>query len=417
MNEADFELGEALLGKKTKLTFNSYTLWDSLNLSKTAAGQPIPNVDNIARILSGLEQYKHMVWYDSFHHKFRTAEDGKVRDWKDVDDVNLTRIMQSDVGISKVSVETVRHAIQSHAHANMQNEPLDWLNSTPAWDGIERMQHFFSDCFGAEENVYTQAVSRNFWLGLVARIVEPGVKLDTMVTLEGPQGNKKSSALNIIGGKWFTECHESVKNKDFYLIIQGHLIVELAELDSLGQAETTRVKAMLSNRMDNFRSPYGRLPEKYPRQCVFVGSTNEETYHRDIANRRHWPIKTGNIRLDLIAEHREQLFAEAYAVIQKYGIWTEKNHDGVSFWEVPLLAKDEQEKRRIAEIWEDPIKEFLQFKNEITITDILTDCLKIEIGKQDRHHQGRVAHCLRVAGWDRNRVSRFGKLIWVWVPK
>ena len=70
-------------------------------------------------------------------------------------------------------------------------------------------------------NDYHAQVGANFLIGMVARALRPGCKVDTMPVLEGAQGIFKSTALAILGGKWFAEVHQSIDSKDFYLALSG----------------------------------------------------------------------------------------------------------------------------------------------------------------------------------------------------
>lgn len=271
------------------------------------------------------------------------------------------------------------------------------------------MAQFFPDYLGADKNEYTEAVSRNFWVGMVARVFNPGCKNDHMVVLEGPQGVGKSMALSSIGGKWHTESAEAFGSKDFYQGLHGKMIVEIAELDSFSKAEVTRVKQVVTARHDRFRASYARLAMDYPRQCIFVGTTNELNYLRDSTGaRRFWPIKCGNIRIDQINSDREQLFAEAYQLYKS----------GARWHIVPAsLASEEQENRYQHDEIEVAVTEYLEGKAFIIMRDLAKDHLKIDDARFDKRVQLRLGAILRRFGWESRRESVGGKQLRVWAPK
>lgn len=56
------------------------------------------------------------------------------------------------------------------------------------WDGQRRANVWMTTRLDAELNSYTQAIGQMFLISLVARIFEPGCKVDYMPVFEGPQG-------------------------------------------------------------------------------------------------------------------------------------------------------------------------------------------------------------------------------------
>jgi putative DNA primase/helicase len=255
------------------------------------------------------------------------------------------------------------------------------------------------------------AVSKNFWVGMMARAFRPGCKNDYMVVLEGPQGVGKSMSLNCIGGKWHTESTESIGSKDFYQNLHGKLIVEIAELDSFSKAEVTRVKQVITNPVDRLRLSYGRTSQDFPRQCVFVGTTNESSYLRDATGaRRFWPVKCGQIKIDQINHDRKQLFAEAYKCLQ----------DGATWHNVPYgKATRVQEERYQADEIEVNIKEYAEGKQYIVMAEFALDHCKLSHDRFDKRFQIRVANILHRMGWEpRRETIASGKgQTRVWMPK
>lgn len=387
---------------------SAQAIWDQLGIQTTQQGNPITNIDNCMRILNGWPAFQDLVWYDEFHQRYFTKWNTEtVREWADIDTLNLTVILQREFGFLRIEDSTVGKSVLAMANQRVRNEPRDWMDSL-AWDGVERISTFFIDAMGVEPGAYTHAVSHNFWISMVARIFRPGCQVDNMVILEGKEGIFKSKSLEAIGERWYMNAHEQVTSKDFFMSLQGKLIVELSELDSFSKAEGTRIKQVITCRTDRYRAPYGRASQDNPRMSIFVGSTNERHYLRDNTGaRRFWPLTVKRIDLDLIKRDREQLFAEAVS----------KFKSGENWYEMPgSETASVQEDRRQFDEWENGVSEFLMGKNSVMLADVANH-LGVERGRLDVQTQRRIGGLIRRLGWERLRVRRDAfTLAWVWVP-
>ncbi|MDE6426814.1 MAG: virulence-associated E family protein, partial [Ruminococcus sp.] len=106
-----------------------------------------------------------------------------------------------------------------------------------------------------------------------------------------------------------------------------------------------RSKQAIASQHDFYRKPYGRNPEQRPRQCVFLGTTNNYDFLKDeTGDRRYYPIdvnipkSTRNIDKDLTPEYIAQLWAEA---VQLY-----RNGQGIYIQDSQVLALAQQEQRK-----------------------------------------------------------------------
>ena len=389
-----------------------FAMWEKMGLCTTKNGQPIMNSDNVVRILEGDENFKGQIWYDTFHNCMFTQFDlitmrklDAPRPWIDRDDLQLLLYIQRHLGLVKMTKELVICGISTYAACHEKNEVQDWLNSL-TWDGKARLETFLERALGLNESRYIRAVSRNWFLSIAARIIEPGCKVDTMLILQGEQGSKKSSMLSIIGGKWFAEVSTSIDSKDFYLDLQGKLIIEISEMAAFSRATEEARKKMLTQQADRYRTPYGRISQDHPRQCVFAGSTNEDGFLGDPTGaRRYWPTSCKNIDLDLVRAEREQVFAEALALFKVYQR-TRDEKDG--WW---LMPADElaaiHEKFRLYDDLEEPLLAWINKepgREELSFNDMVYEALSLPAGKIDLPLQRRIGKILRGLGWSSKAV-------------
>lgn len=363
----------------------------AVDLAKSRNGVAKVNMLNVTKILAVIPNICDALWFDEFYQRIRTKQNGVIREWIDMDDIEVQHFIQEQYRLD-VSLKTVQGGVEWYANNNKKNEPKDWMESL-SWDGCRRLEHFFVDCLGATEDEHVKAASKNWWIAMVARVYRPGCKFDNMVVLEGEQGKFKSSALELIAGQWFSASNESIETKDFLQSLSGKLIIEIAELDSFSRANIKGIKRVLSTRVDTYRPSYGRRAQDFRRQCVFVGTTNEDQYLEDATGgRRFWPIQTGDIDLDLIAQHRDQLFAEAVFRFKANETW----------WIMPRLTLDIQEGRRRHDSWEHSLAEYLtknDAKDHFRSGELALGALQIDPGDFDKAKQMRLAAAMKSLNW------------------
>ena len=187
-----------------------------------------------------------------------------------------------DALLGVVSSERVYHPVKEY---------LDGLS----WDGVERLDTLLIDYLGAEDTPYVRAVTRKTFVAAVARIYEPGIKFDSILVLNGPQGIGKSTFFARLGREWYSDslAISDMKDKTAAEKLQGYWILELGELAGIRKMDVETVKSFVTRTDDKYRHAYGVNVESHPRSCVIVGSTNSDGgFLRDITgNRRFWPVR------------------------------------------------------------------------------------------------------------------------------
>jgi predicted P-loop ATPase len=282
------------------------------------------------------------------------------------------------------------------------------------WDGTPRIGDWLGTYLGASRSDYTAVIGGMFLVSMMARVFEPGSKVDHMIVLEGAQGTLKSAACRILGADWYSDNLPDVTSgKDASQHLRGKWLIEVSEMHAMNRAEAAQLKAFITRTTERYRPSYGRQEVIEPRQCVFIGTTNRDVYLRDeTGGRRFWPVKTGTIRIDALERDRDQLFAEA---VVRY-------REGASWWpstdaERELIAP-EQSARYEADAWEENIADHLTTQTKVTIGDIARNALHIETRSIGTAEQRRIAAALERLGWRRERSD--GKTDWQgkrwWVP-
>ena len=333
-------------------------------------------------------------------HEWTETDTTRLATWLQRHDVDI-RVNRVLPVVGMVAAEQEVHPVRNYLRAQV-------------WDGRKRIDTWLGTYLGVDlspagpggADRYAREVGAKWLISAVARVMEPGCKVDTALVLEGEQDLGKSTAGEILAGvAWFAEHGRDMSSKDAAQNLCGKWILELGELASLSRSSVDDVKAFMSRRIDHYRPSYGRIARDVPRQCVFIGTTNRDDYLQDeTGNRRFWPIEVRKVDLEGLRRDRDQLWAEAVA----------RYDQGEPWWldkEVSRLAAEEQRARVTQDPWHHRVMVYCeQHRLEGVRTDeILKDALFIDYGKHDRIAQRRVTAILKLEGWNRGKVLVGGK--------
>jgi hypothetical protein len=348
-------------------------------------------------------------------------------------DVTAIQEMLQWSGLRSLSKDTVHQGVLKCARERAFHPVRDYLKALQ-WDGTPRLATWLNIYTGAEPNAYHERIGTMFLVSMVARIFDPGCRADHMIVLEGPQGIMKSTLCKVLGDKWFSDGMPNLNNdKDVSQHLRGKWLIEVAEMHAMSKHDVSLLKSFISRTTERYRPSYGRLEVIEPRQCIFIGTSNKDTYLRDeTGGRRTWPVVTTVIDIDALVRDRDQLFAEA---VKLY-------HDGVAWWPDKEFEREHiapvQDSRYEADAWEEPIADWLDANEKIaaaydpevkaeagkfepppkpvpvTIGEIAFGACDIPIERLGTTEQRRITAVLTRLGWKRGR-KEMGTRRQLWV--
>ncbi len=381
-----------------------------------------------AERLPGIPEAAGVVAFNEFTNDVMKLQDAPwgtpAGVWDEVDELEMGDWLCRQHWMPSMPRGTLEEAVAVVAKRHRYHPVRDYLDSVRGkWDGMKRCATWLQRCCLEEDEwdprdplqQYLSRVGTWVLMAMCARVLQPGCKFDYMLILEGPQGWRKSTLARELGQAWFADTGLVLGEKDSYQNLQGIWLYEWAELDSLNKADVQKVKQFISSQKDRFRASFDRRPKDYPRQVVFVGTTNEDHYLSDsTGNRRFWPVRVSRIvDIDWLRENRDQLFAEALQYMEA----------GERFHPTPREQRElfdpQQSQRQIESAIGAAVMRYLYDEgqrvgvsgengtlvNEISAPELLSR-LGVSVDKQTHVLLRQVTAQLRIAGWTRFRSTR-----------
>lgn len=299
------------------------------------------------------------------------------------------------------------------AYENKFHPVQAYLQSLPPWDGNHRWEQLPQKVLFSKGKLDALYL-RKWGVGAIARVMQPGCKLDTLLNLCGSQGLGKSSFFRVLAcDKFFGDAEVDIGSKESIQVLHRVWVHELGELETItGKKEVGAIKQWLAKRDDDYRPPYAIKNEVWTRQFIVVGTTNKIEFLVDTENRRFWVVEVEKaINLELLAQWRDQLWAEALFYYQQ----------GESWW---LTREQEQEQKTLNNAYEDQdpwfetIESWIkkQPKPQHTLNEVLTGALQLSAKEIDKRHKNRVTDIMRKLGWEYQRARVQGSLTRTFKP-
>jgi len=405
---------------------------DELKMNEKT-GFPLSTSSNVELILS------HGVWhgvlaYDAFGNTevIRKALPWRERErphedyepWLGADDKRLLHWFGKKYQIK--SNNMIQNAFTEVAHANRFHPIIEYMEAQ-GWDGVPRIDRLFIDYLGAEDSAYVKEVTRKMLVAAVKRLYEPGCKFDYMLVLVGPQGAGKSTIIQMLAQRWFSDSLKTFDTKEAGEHLQSAWIFEFGELAGMTKSEVDEIKQFITKRSDKYRVAYDRVVTDFPRKCVFFGSTNNWNFLKDpTGNRRFWPVsleperRKKNIFRDLTEYEIGQIWAE---VLQLYRNGEELTLSPEVDRKAALIQglhmEDDPRVGLIQEWLESPVEDEFgedtteQFRNRVCASQVWVECLRNKAGSMRPWEAREICDILRrIPDWmerkGRARVPGYG---------
>ena len=270
--------------------------------------------DNYIIFLENYPKYAGKLMYNKYTEM-------REFDGKDFDD-DVENIMYNDAirEMGFHSRDFLASALSEVFLKHSYNPIIDYLESLK-WDGKKRIETLFINMLGADDTELNRAFTRKWMIAAVKRCYHPGCKFDPMIVLQGSGGIGKSTMCERLSKGFYSSISlDEIDNKDLVAKMNRTWIGLIDELDSFKKKDMEKIKNFLSETENTVRLAYARNPKPFKRHCVFIGTTNDDTFLRDNTSsveRRFWIIKCNKTKMDstvydtMTPEYVDQLWAEA----------------------------------------------------------------------------------------------------------
>lgn len=268
--------------------------WASLGYKKEGETYPLKVWENLECVL---EKHNIKIRLNAINHevdfiglKGATSRNGKILD---------IHSLQTKEGLC-LNKDDNFAAIKRIAEKNQYNPFVDMLRENENTNSDLVLQLFKCLELSEEEQKNKIHYLNIFikWCINVVRTSHNSLENDFgsqgVLVLQGGQGTFKSTfSRKLMPNKEWFKGDKSLDPEKTDSVMQNttYTLVEWGELDSTLKGEQSKLKQFITATNDEYRSPYDRVQEKYPRLTSYIGTVNKKDFLKDeTGSRRFWII-------------------------------------------------------------------------------------------------------------------------------
>ncbi|MEM7554345.1 MAG: VapE domain-containing protein [Cyanobacteria bacterium P01_A01_bin.84] len=195
------------------------------------------------------------------------------------------------------------------------------LSTSENVDPLDSISNLATRYFGNDDPL-DNALIMKWLLATAARGLYPGTKFDGALILTGIKDAGKTSFFQEISRGWYTADVTSISgDKDANLLASSKWIVVLDEIEKIiRKASRQDIKSWVTKTRDDFRVPYDRTPQSFPRMFTIAGTCNDDDFLVEAEdNRRFWIIEIQKkIRFDVFIPEIDAMWSACVSFINEY---------------------------------------------------------------------------------------------------
>jgi predicted P-loop ATPase len=342
---------------------------------------------------------------------------------KEIDEDTAYVFVRNSCPLPKQSSrDYVMECLLTEAYRSSYHPIVKYLDELPTAD-TSILKDLSTRYLGTSNFLYDDMLRKTL-IAAVARQYEPGCKVDTCLVFKGVQGIKKSSFFNTLtpDSRWFDdtfrmESSSDSGQKDERSKLRKKWILEIQELDTVfSQKETAAYRTLFTTRTDSHRVPYGRRVKDYPRNSIFVGTVNADTFLSDPeGNRRYWVIdipKTDEIDVRRLVVERDDIWAAAKTEYFNHLDWIKsgKNPDESPykwwFTKGENEAVNESNKNfEKADYFIDDVLPQISGREYVSTYGLAKEFYNVQNPNKDRATVNHITSSLKKSGWIKKMIT------------
>lgn len=255
---------------------------------------------------------------------WRKVTEGKDDQLTNADRAQISAHIQCTYNMRRPPKEQINDAIAMVAQDHAFHPVEEYLEGLQ-WDGVSRIETWLP----GEADSYKRSVARLAAVQAVARMLDPGVKVDNCLIVAGGEGVGKSWLIERMARGWTCTLGPIDRGnaRDTIMIMSRSWVAVADEGYSLKKADADNMKNFITRTHDEVRLPYASETEILPRRQVIWGTTNDPTFLRAQEGNRRFLIVNVSKKIDFdkyTSEFVDQVWAEAVHIWKesraKYGV-------------------------------------------------------------------------------------------------